>query len=243
VLDWLNIVLPPAGNHQMRGKCPIHGGDGLRDFVVTPGKGLWYCFAGCGGGDIIKLVARVKKVEQKEAAQLIAEQFDTEPKGTVPKTAVSTVPQNQKGQLKPLDYLQPEHELVQAVGISPETCQAFGAGYAPKGIMRGRLAIPIRARDGTLLAYVGRRVNGAGPLLMYPNGFDPAAVIFGADRVSEGTLYLVRDPLQVLTAYEAGIENVVALMDEITPQLLEQVAALMDEKRCGLCDFFNSAPA
>jgi hypothetical protein len=29
----------------------------------------------------------------------------------------------------------------------------------------------------------------------FPNGFDPHSVIFGADRVKEGELYLVRDPL------------------------------------------------
>jgi len=38
------------------------------------------------------------------------------------------------------------------------------------------------------------------PRLHFPNGFDPHSVIFGADRVKEGELYLVRDPLDVLTA-------------------------------------------
>jgi DNA primase len=53
---------------QLRGACPIHGGDNPRGFVVTPAKGLWYCFSGCGGGDIIALVAKMRQLSTKEAA-------------------------------------------------------------------------------------------------------------------------------------------------------------------------------
>jgi hypothetical protein len=135
--------------------------------------------------------------------------------------------------LQPLSYLEAAHEAVQALGISPETAQTWGAGYAPKGIMRGRFAIPIRDRTGTLLAYCGRAVKGESPTLTFPNGFDPHQVIFAAERVTNGPLYLVRDPLQVLTAFEAGVENVVAfLTDAISAQQLEQLAALMDERKC-----------
>jgi hypothetical protein len=99
--------------------------------------------------------------------------------------------------------------------------------------MRGRFAIPVRDRTGTLLAYCGRTVKGESPTLTFPNGFDPHAVIFAAERVTSGPLYLVRDPLQVLTAFEAGVENVVAfLTDTISAQQLEQLAALMDERKC-----------
>ncbi len=121
---------------------------------------------------------------------------------------------------------------MQALGVSAETCQAFGAGYAPKGILRGRLAIPVRDRDGTLLAYCGRAVRDESPRLTFPNGFDPAAVIFNVDRIAAGELYLVRDPLAVLVAQENGIDNVVAfLTDGIAAQQLEMLAALMDEKK------------
>jgi hypothetical protein len=65
--------------------------------------------------------------------------------------------------LRPLEYLQPEHKGVQAV--------AWGAGYAPKGSMRGRFAIPIHDRGGTLLACCG--LKGERPTLTFPNGFDP----------------------------------------------------------------------
>jgi DNA primase len=115
---------------------------------------------------------------------------------------------------------------------------AFGAGYAPKGILRGRLAIPIHDREGTLLAYCGRTVKNESPTLTFPNGFDPHSVIFGAHKVQAGELYLVRDPLQVLTAYEAGVENVVAFLTTITAQQLEQLASLMDQKKVETVELF-----
>jgi hypothetical protein len=35
--------------------CPIHG-DSKRSASINPGKGVWYCHAGCGGGSIRQLV-------------------------------------------------------------------------------------------------------------------------------------------------------------------------------------------
>jgi hypothetical protein len=102
--------------------------------------------------------------------------------------------------LRPLDYLQAAHEAVQALGVSPETAARFGPGFAPKRIMRGRFAIPVHDPSGILLAYCERAVKDESPLLLFPNGFDPRIAIFNANRIVEGDLFLVRDPLQVLTA-------------------------------------------
>ena len=48
----------------------------------------------------------------------------------------------------------------------------------------------------------------------------------------------MRDPLQILTAYEAGVENVVAFLTTITAQQLEQLASLMDEKKVETIELF-----
>ncbi len=128
---------------------------------------------------------------------------------------------------------------MQALGVSPETSRTFGAGYAPKGIMRGRFAIPIHDRGGTLLAYCGRALSKEQqPTLIFPNGFRPENVIFNANRIEAGPLIMVRDPLDVLTAFDSGVENVVAFLADITPQSLETLAALMDEKKCETVDLF-----
>ena len=98
---------------------------------------------------------------------------------------------------------------------------------------------PIHDRAGTLLAYCGRSVNDESTSLIFPNGFDPRGEIFNAHRIVEGDLFLVRDPLQVLTAHESGIENVVAFLTEnVTAQQLEQLAALMDDRKCEHLEMF-----
>ena len=61
--------------------------------------------------------------------------------------------------LEPLNYLNPSHVTLEALGLSEDTCSHFGAGYAPKGILRGRLAIPIHDPSGELIAYCGRAVK------------------------------------------------------------------------------------
>ena len=74
VVAMLNLK-PRKSGGQLRGRCPIHNGTTDREFVVTPAKGLFYCFGPCGGGDLIALVAKVKDIPVRQAATLIAGHF------------------------------------------------------------------------------------------------------------------------------------------------------------------------
>ena len=239
--EMLGIKLKRSGP-QLRGSCPICKEEGDRIFVITPARGLYYCFGKkCGkGGDAITLAANVRKCSLREAAEFLAGKGGVSATSARADSSRNDSPQPlPERSLKPLDYLQATHEAVQALGLSPETCDHFGAGFAPKGIMRGRLAIPIHDRAGTLLAYCGRALNEESPSLIFPNGFDPRGAIFNAHRIAEGDLFLVRDPLQALTAHQSGVENVVAFLTEtISAQQLEQLAALMDERKCDNLEVF-----
>lgn len=234
--EMLGIKLAKSGP-QLRGPCPICKAGGDRAFVITPAKGLYFCFGACGkGGDAITMAGNVRSCSLREAAEFLAGKDGA--RFAPAKGDDSPQPVTEKG-FRPLDYLQASHEAVQALGVSPETCAQFGAGFAPKGIMRGRFAIPIHDRAGALLAYCGRAVKDESPSLIFPNGFDPRGAIFNAHRVIEGDLFLVRDALQVLTAHESGVENVVAFLTEsVTAQQLEQLAALMDERKCEHLEVF-----
>ena len=226
-------------SNQFRGTCPVHGG-GDRTLVITPGKGF-YCFASSKGGDQIQLVAHVRECAPREAAEQIDKYFGGGSAPAKPATPAEPVKPavTAKTGLQPLTYLEATHDSVQALGVSPETAQAWGAGYAGKGIMRGRFAVPIHDREGTLLAYVGIAVSEEqSPRLHFPNGFNPAEVIFGANRIQPGELYLVREPLKVLQAFESGVENVVAFLSPITPQSLEMLASLCDEKKVETIELF-----
>ena len=242
VLSLLGIVTKQHGL-QLRACCPIHKGGDPRGFVVTPTKGVWYCFGGCGGGDMITLVAKVRGCEPKEAARFIAE-------GTGTSSGNRTVPGNSNSSPQPkeerrrgfdpdayLKGLDPAHAALAPLGIAAETFRAWKAGYSTSGVNRGRLALPIASKDGAIVGYAGRSVGDESPTLSFPNGLSPSEFIFGADRVTEGELHLVRDPIEVIRASENGIENVVAFLTEVvTPQQLEMLSSLMDERKCGtLC--------
>jgi DNA primase len=240
-LTMLGLDLKVSGE-QMRGPCPACKTGGDRALVVTPSKGVFYCFAAKKGGDQIAMVSHLKGTGAKEAANLIAEHFGTgilpPPRnGTVPAKGNGTVPSNgtsspaPKAELQPLDYLQAEHEAVQALGLTGEACKAFGAGYAPKGIMRGRLAIPIHDHTGQkLLAYVGRAVGNEEPKLAFPKNYDPQTTIFNAHRVARGDfVYLALDPLEVLLAHQNGAENVVGCLGTLNANFLQALSIWMDE--------------
>ena len=220
---------------QMRGACPACKSGGDRALVITASKSVFYCFAAGEGGDVIALTAHVKGISMKEAAAFLAESLG-QPHDVAPATTAVTVPSHsspkkEKAGLNPLTYLQPDHPSVQALGISPETAEAFGAGYAPKGTMRGRVLFPVMDRQGLLLAYCG---HGENPRWLMPPNFDPASAIFAADRVEEGELRIVSDPLDVLVAYQNGVQTVCFLTEAVHSLQVEMLASLLDESHCEL---------
>ncbi|MCP4935525.1 MAG: hypothetical protein GY927_15305, partial [bacterium] len=152
-------------------------------------------------------------------------------------TGSDTVPkERKKGDVRsfqPLAYLESDHESVSALGLDEQTCTQFGAGYAPKGIIRGRLAIPIHDPDGTLIAYCGRATEGKTPSLIFPKDFEPLLHIFNVHNIGEGELALLRDPLEVMQATRNGIENAVSfLTQDICPEQLQLLANLMAKAGC-----------
>ena len=243
----LQMKQVPGG---FRGPCPVHTGN-PRALAVTPGKGF-FCFGSHKGGDQIQLVAHCRNCSPRMAAEEIAKHFgnSTVP-GTVPGRGAGTVPGNsspQPPQERPrgfdpeayLKSLDPEHEALVPLELAADTLREFQAGFSPSGVNRGRLAIALKDRNGSVLGFGGRAIKeDQQPRLTVPNGFDISAVIFGADRVETGPLYLVRDPLGVMRAFENGVLNVVSFLTEgISPQQLEQLASLMDERKCESVDLF-----
>ena len=223
-------------NGQWRGPCPACQSGGERALVVTPAKRAFYCFGGRVGGDVIAFAAHVRECSMKAAAEFLSEGNSTNANtSTVSRnsTRSETVPEERSKEdvrnLRPLTYLQPGHETVLELGLEEDTCLSFGAGYAPKGIMRGRLAIPIHDWNGNLVAYCGHTLGNDSPTLIFPNGFRPEEHIFNANRIGEGELVLMRDPLDVLLATQNGIDNAVCFLTEtVTPHQLQILAAFMD---------------
>lgn len=212
-------------NGQLRGSCPRCKGD-ERQLVVTPEKSAFYCWGEKKGGDVIGLVAHVLDISMKDAANKLMEGKQSAPNAQSPPT-VPPEKREPNTVLKPLDYLQGEHEKVQALGVTPDTAKHFGAGYASKGIMRGKVALPIHTIGGELIAYCGKDEKG----LSFPSNFKPQHFIFNSHRVEkQDTLYVVRDPVLVLTAYQNGVTNVVSFLSDITSESLDALSVLMQAK-------------
>lgn len=166
VLPFLGLKLTKVG-HQFRGPCPVCRRGGDRALVITPDKKAFYCFAAEKGGDVLALVAKIRGVDVKTAAQLLLSSFSVADDSTSSTVQVSknhaTAPQNQSREpTRPtrescpvLDYLKHDHPAVEAIGFNAETAKALGVGYAPKGMMRGSVAVPVRLEDGSLAGYIG----------------------------------------------------------------------------------------
>jgi hypothetical protein len=106
----------------------------------------------------------------RDAALRIAEHFDLISNGN--EEGEAKEPQSEPPKLlEPLVYLHYKHDAVQALGVDAETTQQIGIGYAKKGMMQGRVAIPLRTDDGTLVGYCGY-AEDADPRLKLPKTLD-----------------------------------------------------------------------
>ena len=74
ILAWQGYKFTRSGK-TFRAKCQLCNHKSKRAFVVTPDKGLWYCFNCWNGGDGIEYVSLVERISKVEAARLIRDHF------------------------------------------------------------------------------------------------------------------------------------------------------------------------
>jgi hypothetical protein len=100
----------------------------------------------------------------KDAAQALAEHVgmtrNSSPRNSTSSRNIVPEPESAAGEegrktLAPLSYLDFDHPALAEVGFDPRDAQKLGIGFAPKGIMRGTVAVPVRLSDGTLVGYLG----------------------------------------------------------------------------------------
>ena len=101
-------------------------------------------------------------------------------------------------------------------GDSPKKPRkTFGVGFFPgKGSMHDRIVIPIHNREGELVAYAGRSIDGSEPRYKFPAGFHKGQVLYHLDRVGEiaDTVIVVEGFFGCMKLVQAGFPNTVALM-------------------------------
>jgi DNA primase len=170
----INLLQLPVkkSNGQYRCECPVHEGNS-RGLAITPGRGF-YCFAEKKGGDQISLYAHVKQLSNYDAAAELDKRFRVAkrlPTLSEPQVNICK-PVSQNG-LQPLTYLEPQHEVLELLGLSSAVCDALGIGFAPKGTVAGRIAFPLRLPSGELVGYMSLATKpDQQPLLKFPNNLE-----------------------------------------------------------------------
>lgn len=74
-------VLHKSGN-EMRGNCPLHGGQGINNFSIynNGGKQKFTCFSGdCGSGDLIDFVMKLHDYDLKTAIKFLGGEIKPDP--------------------------------------------------------------------------------------------------------------------------------------------------------------------
>jgi DNA primase len=241
-----------SGKDHYRGLCPIHLGEGRDAFHGDLRKNIFHCFSCGAGGNVLDLVAQLEQCSVREAAlQLQRRYLATE-------SAVPVRPQlprrdqlvTKKRESNPalsfcLTGLDATHPYVSARGLSWATATHFGIGfYNGRGIMHGRLAIPIHDEHGRLVAYGGRSVVTEDPRYRFPAGFRKSVVLFNYHRAAA----LARDGVVVVEGFfdsmrvhQAGYQSVVALMgaalsgaqENLVAQRFRQVTLMLDGDQAG----------
>jgi DNA primase len=222
----------------LAGPCPFCKGASGRQFQVNLVKNAWYCFGCKAGGNILDFVAKREGVsirtaalkidswfelglveEKKTQAEAPAAPAETPAASEAPSAAQETLPTENQPLAFTLKTLDPNHESLAALGLRPETSERFGAGYCSKGLLKGRLAIPIHNGRGELLAYAGLALDdGEAPRYLFPPKFHAGLEVFNLHRLMEvseetGPLYLTPEIAGVLRLAEAGAVSALGLFD------------------------------
>jgi len=231
----------------LSGPCPIHKGTNPTQFRVSVSKNIWNCFSECKhGGNVLDFIAKMEGASIHAAALKAIEWFHLDPEavsanserdeehpGETPKSNVSSpakpaskkpAPAEETGTPnKPLkfrlDKLERTHPYLAERGLTLETVVDFGAGYCAKGVMAGRIAIPIHDPEGNVVAYAGRWPGEPAedtPKYKLPQGFRKSLELFNIDRAvkepAEKPLVIVEGFFDCMRLHQHGCRKVVALM-------------------------------
>jgi DNA primase len=268
------------GTDSLNGPCPIHKGSNPTQFRISLSKNIWNCFSECKhGGNVLDFIAEMEKVSIHAAALKAIEWFNidlealsvedkdesveaaTMTSKPAPKPATRTATSAPPEKVVPntplkfrLDKLEREHPyLTQERGLTLETIIDFGIGFCSKGMMEGRIAIPIHNSRGEVMAYAGRfpveEPPEGTPKYKLPPGFRKSQELFNVDRAfkesPEKPLLIVEGFFDCMKIHDHGYKKVVALMgSSMSPaqeELIRQhtnsqshVIVMLDENEAGI---------
>ncbi len=134
------VPLKPAGPDRLKAKCPFHN-EKTPSFMVSRERQIYHCF-GCGeGGDVLAFVQKMEGLDFPGTLQLLAKKANVplpayDPKLTSERTAVLdalTLAASfyHEVLLRATAAAPARTYLMQERGLTEETVERFGLGYAP----------------------------------------------------------------------------------------------------------------
>lgn len=215
--------LRPGSEGNYSGFCPIHGeepGRSKPSLSVNVDTGLWYCFAGCGGGHARSFLQALGK--KRTEIDRLTSNLPTRPKKRVKKRQKHTetvLPEKLLGLFDKCPIA-----LINA-GFEERILFEHDIGYDEE---LSRITFPIRARNGDLVGIVGRQKSTdygkykvyTTELLKYGlnvSSFKKSNYLWRGEKVlpnapRRGTIFVVEGFKAALWFVQSGLENVVALM-------------------------------
>ena len=241
------------GKDSLSGPCPIHKGTNPTQFRVSISKNVWNCFSECKhGGNVLDFISRMESVSIHAAALKAIEWFhldrdemsarSDENAETSSKAAEATakplspkpaepenIPPNNPLKFR-LEKLEREHPYLKERALTLETIIDFGIGHCTKGMMAGRIAIPIHNPDGEVVAYAGRwpgEPPEGTPKYKLPQGFRKGLELYNIDRAaqeaSDQPLLIVEGFFGCMAVHQHGHRKVVALMGSTMSVAQEEI--------------------
>jgi len=238
----LDVFKRSGNGESLSGPCPIHKGTNPTQFRVSLTKNCWNCFSGCEGGNILDFVSKMENLKLHAAALRLCEWFslsteqsprsrkadrpEREAKESPVEKSVKqndAPPADDKTPNKPLGFrlenLDIDHPYLSERGLDANTIVDFGLGYCAKGMMTGRIAIPIHNSEGKVVAYAGRwpgEPPEETPKYKLPPGFRKSLELFNLDRAikepADQPLVIVEGFFACIKLWQYGVRRVVALM-------------------------------
>jgi DNA primase len=203
VLDRYGINWLRKNKDELRGRCPIHKGDGERSFHVSTAKSVFQCFSCKARGNVLDFVAAMEQCSIRDAALKLKDWFKVGESGQ-PSAAPATMKAHEL-EPAPVGPINPPlsfelrvdhtHEYGASRGLLLETLELFGAGLClSKGMFAGRFIIPLHNPGGELVGYAGRSLDGSEPKYLFPSsakGFYKSHLLFGFHRVAPATKQII----------------------------------------------------
>jgi DNA primase len=222
VLEHYRIAgLKVSGKAHLRGRCPLHRGDGRETFHVDMAQQVFHCFSCQAGGSVLDLVMAIEGCGLHQAAERLSSWGHLTSRGHEPQLDTIKQTVTKKRECIPrlgfrLRNVDPRHPYLRTRGVAEVTAAEFGIGfYSGPGLMHNRLVIPIQDEFGQLVGYCGRALDGNEPRYRFPARFPKSQLVFNLHRATarqQPDVIVVEGFFDCLKVWQAGFRSVVALM-------------------------------